>query len=158
MQNGGMDESLTAKTVDIGLVATDWWRENGGRLLPGEGDGLTVFEVLYEDGCRYFGFTKTGVFQRLGELSNGSLEVRSGSFVVEHCRQMYYVVRCVASGLDKRGAKELREMLVVAAPDGVARIDGTTAVSPKCWLQEDDDDVEVMTFAEWAKTGNGGLK
>jgi len=91
------------------------------------------------------------------ELSNGLLDVRSNPFVSAHCRQMSFVVRCVASNLDKGHGRELRELLVSEAPAGVLRIDGTTAMSPKCWLKEAED-VEVMTFAEWAKTTNGGLK
>ena len=38
--------------------------------------GVTVFEILYQDGCRYFGFTGTSVFKRLVELSNGLVDVR----------------------------------------------------------------------------------
>ena len=139
-------------SADMNLVAKDWWRDSGGALVPGEDDGVTVFEILFQDECRYFGFTGTSVFERLVELSNGLVDVRSNSFVGEHCRGMSYVVRCVASNLDRGTGRELRELLVSEAPDGVLRIDGTTAMSPKCWLKEGDDDVEVMTFAEWAKT------
>ncbi|MCY4417174.1 MAG: hypothetical protein OXE87_12840 [Chloroflexi bacterium] len=146
------------ESVDTHLVARDWWESDGCRLLPGEADEVTVFEVLHQDGCRYFGFTGTGVYERLGELLNGLRDARSSSFVVEHCRQMSYVVRCVASNLDRGTGRELRELLVSQAPDGVARIDGTAAVSPGCWLKESDDDVEVMTFAEWAKMTSGGSK
>ena len=127
-------------------------------LLPGEDDGATVFEILFQDGCRYFGFTGTSVFERLVELSNGLVDVQSNSFVSEHCRQMSYFVRCVASNLERGVGRELRELLVAEAPDGVSRIDGTKAMSAKCWLKEGEDDVEVMTFAEWAKTTSGGFK
>ena len=138
-------------SADMNLVAKDWWRDSGGALVPGEAGGVTVFEILYQDGCRYFGFTGTNVFERLVELSNGLVDVQSNAFVSEHCRQMSYVVRCVASNLDRDVARELRELLVAEAPDGGLRIDGTTVMSPACWLKEGDDDVEVMTFAEWAK-------
>ena len=144
-------KSLTDQFVDVHLVARDWWRESNGALLPSEAGGVTVFEILYQDGCRYFGFTGTSVFERLGELSNGLVDVRSNGFVSEHCRQMSYFVRCVASNLERSAGRELRELLVSEAPDGVSRIDGTTVMSPACWLKEDDDGVEVMSFAEWAK-------
>ena len=140
------------------LLATLWWQESDTRLLPGEAGGLTVFEILYEDGCRYFGYTGKSVFERLTELSNGILDVRSNAFVVDHCRQVTYVVRSVASNFDRDGARELRELLVAEAPDGSLRIDGTTVMSPACWLKEGDDRVEVMSFAEWAKTMSGGFK
>ena len=151
-------DGVLDRSADLGLLASDWWQENDGRLLPGEAGGVTVFEILYQDGCRYFGFTGTSVFERLVELSNGLVDVRSNSFVGEHCRRLSYVVRCVASNLDRGTGRELRELLVSEAPDGVSRIDGTTAMSPKCWLKEGDDDVEVMTFPEWAKTKSGGFK
>ena len=143
--------ALTLSPADQIRVARDWWFHDGGRLLPGEA-GVTVFEILYQDECRYFGFTGSSVFERLVELSRGLVDVRSNGFVSEHCRQMSYVVRCVSSDLDRGLARELRELLVAEAPDGVSRIDGTTVMSSACWLKEGGDDVEVMTFAEWAKT------
>ena len=143
--------------MDVSSYVAQWWQESDGSLLPGEAGGVTVFEILYEDGCRYFGYTGKSVFERLVELSNGLVDVRSNGFVSEHCRQMSYVVRCVASNLDRGTGRELRELLVSDAPDGVSRVDGTTAMSPKCWLKEGDDDVEVLTFAEWAKTMSGGF-
>ena len=144
---------LLPSPADQIRVARDWWYHDGGRLLPGEVDGVTVFEILYQDECRYFGFTGSSVFERLVELSHGLVYVRSNGFVSEHCRQMSYVVRCVSSDLDRGVARELRELLVAEAPDGVSRIDGTTVISSACWLKEGGDDVEVMTFAEWVKTG-----
>ncbi len=145
-------------SAEMNRIATDWWRDSSGALVPGEGEGVTVFEILFQDDCRYFGFTGTSVFERLVELSNGLVDVRSNSFVGEHCRRLSYVVRCVASNLDRGTGRELRELLVSEAPDGVLRIDGTTAMSPKCWLKKGDDNAEVMTFAEWAKTTSGGFK
>ena len=139
------------------MTARDWWLEGDAGLLPGEVGGVTVFEILYEDGCRYFGYTEMSVFKRLAELSDGLVDVRSNGFVSEHCRHMPYVVRCVASNLDRGGARELRELLVAEAPDGGLKIDGTTVTSPACRLQEGDDGVEVMSFEEWAKTMSGGF-
>ena len=150
-------DGVLDRSADLGLLASDWWQENDGRLLPGEAGGVTVFEILYQDGCRHFGFTGTNVFDRLVELSNGLVDGRSNGFVSEH-RQLSYVVRCVATNLDRGTGRELRELLVSEAPDGALRIDGTTVISPACSLKEGDDDVVVMTFAEWAKTTSGGLK
>ena len=150
-------EVVLDRSVDAAMVAGHWWQESDGPLSPGEG-GITVFEIVFQDECRFFGFTGKSVFERLVELSNGLVDVRSNSFVSEHCRQMSYVVRCVASNLDRGGARELRELLVAEAPDGGLRIDGTTVMSAVCWLKEGEDDVEVMSFAEWAKTTSGGFK
>ena len=150
----GVPDSL----AEMNLAARDWWLGDDARLLPGEVGGVTVFEILYEDGCRYFGYTGKSVLERLAELSNGLVDVRSNGFVSEHCRQLAYVMRCVASNLDQGGARELRELLVAEAPDEDLRIDGTTVMSPACRLKEGDDGVEVMSFAEWAKTTSGGFK
>ena len=98
------------------------------------------------------------MFERVVELSNGVVDVRSNPFISEHCGQMTYVVRCVASNLDRAEARAVRESLVAGAPDGRFQIDGTTVMSADCWLKETEDGVEVMSFAEWAKTTGGGLE
>ena len=150
------EKPLEASADPALFVAARWADSDGGRL-PGEESGITLFEILFQDGCRHFAFTGTSVFERLVKLSSGSADVRSNPFLSAHCRQMSYVVRCVASNLDQGAGRELRDLLVAGAPSGVSRIDGTTAMSPDCWLKEGED-VEVMTFAEWAKTTGGGPK
>ena len=42
---------------DPSEIARHWWQESDGLLLPGETGRVTVFEILFQDGCRYFGFT-----------------------------------------------------------------------------------------------------
>ena len=144
------------------MVAGRWWQESYAPLLAGEVHGVTVFEILFQDQCRYFGFTGMSVFERLVELSSGVLDVRSNAFVSEHCRQLPYVVRCVASNLHRTAGRELRDLLVAQAPDeDVLRIDGTTVTSLHCWIKKGDggdSGVGVMSFAEWAKNESGGLK
>ena len=143
------------RLAEMNLAAKDWWLSADAKLLPGEACGVTVFEILYGDGCRYFGYTGMSVFERLAELSNGFLDVRSSAFVISHCRQVSYVVRCVASHLDQGQGRALRELLVVEAPREMLRIDGTAVMSPDCWVKEGEDGPEAMSFAEWAKTRNG---
>ena len=92
------------------------------------------------------------------ELSNGLVDVRSNPFVSEHSRQMSYEVRCVASDLDRGAARELHELLVAEAPDTYFRRDGTTVMAASCWMRQDANGVEVMSFAEWAKKTSEGLK
>ena len=149
-------DTVPDRSAELKLVVGNWWRERDARLLPGEAGGVTVFEILYEDGCRYFGYTDKGVLERLAELSSGLVDVRSDGFVSEHCRQLAYVVRSVETNLDRGEARKLQELLVAEAPDEGLRIDGTTVMSPDCWLKEGDDGVEVMSFSERAKTMSGG--
>ena len=149
-----MDKEITSneRSAEIHQLVTDWWQESGYPLLPGEGDGVTLFEVRFQDGCRYFGLTEIGVFERLVELSRGLVDIRSSLFVSGHCRHMCYVVRCLASGLDRGVATNLREEVVAEAPDGYSPVDGATVVSAGCWLNGGSDPTVVMSFAEWAKS------
>ena len=138
-------------SMEMGGMVTDWWQEDGRPLLPGEGDGVTLFEVRFQDQCRYFGLTEIGVFERLVELSKGLVDVRSSLFVSGHCRHMCYVVRCLASGLDRGVATNLRAEVVGKAPDEYCPVDEATVVSGGCWLSGGSDPTVVMSFAEWAK-------
>ena len=158
MDDGLKREGDAGRPGDPVLVAGHWWQENYRPLLPGETDGVTVFEILFQDQCRYFSFTGMSVFERLVELSSGVLDVRSNAFVSEHSRQLPYVVRCVASSLSRAAARELRDLLVAGAPDDRLRIDGTTVTSVDCWIKTAQEGVVVMSFAEWAKNERGGLK
>ena len=139
--------------VDMNLMATEWWREDRKRLLPGEAGGATVFVVEFQDGCCYFGYTGRSVVARLGELLGGSYDWGSDDFMTRHSKEMPYVVRCVASNLDRYQARSLRNLLVSMAPRDDYEGKSTAAVSSRCWLREGDSDgagdVEVMTFAEW---------
>ena len=125
-------------------------------LLPGEDGGTTVFVVQFQDGCRYFGYTRRGVFARLGQLFGGAHDWGSDDFVTRHCQAMAYVVRCVATNLDRYDARCLRALLVSKAPDDYT-VFNTAVVSGGCWLQageaDDDDCVEEMSFADWVEQG-----
>ena len=58
-------EGAFDRSIDAAMVAGHWWQESNGVLLPGENGHITVFEILFQDECRYFGFTGTTVFRRL---------------------------------------------------------------------------------------------
>ena len=138
--------------VETHLVARDWWREDDTRLLPGEGGGATVFTVEFEDGCRYFGYTRKNVFGRLSELMGGPLDRGSDGFVREHGQRMAYLVYCVTSGMERSRARELRDQLVSQAPGDVYVACGTTVTTSDCWLRECETEAEVLSFSEWTKT------
>ena len=120
--------------VDAFMTARHWWREDESRLLPGEEGASTVFVVDFSDGCRYCGYTSESVFSRLGELMGGPFDSGSNDFVMEHGRRMVYLVRCVASGMDERQARELRNLLVSESLGEWAGSNGTTLESAGCWL------------------------
>ena len=145
-------DGVSDRSVEMDVVARDWWRDDDARLLPGEEGGATTFMVEFEDGCRYCGYTGGSVFERLRQLMGGSCDRGSNDFVREHGQQMVYVVWCVASNLDRSRARELRNQLASQAPGDLFVVDGTTLTASDCWLKEGAPEVEVMTFAEWANS------
>ena len=50
-------------------VARDWWAAAGSGWLPGEVGGVTVFAIHFADGCCYFGYTGSRVFDRVCALA-----------------------------------------------------------------------------------------
>ena len=104
--------------------ARDWWHDDPVCLLPGEEGGHTVFVIEFYDGCKYFGYTRKSVFARLASLMSESGGWGSNTFVREHGGSVPYVVRCVASNLDQRQGRQLRDLLVARAPGDVYVADG----------------------------------
>ncbi len=147
-----MGESLTVKTLDIGPVATDWWRENDARLLPGEEGAYTVFAVAFWDGCAFVDYTQGNAFERVSELAFGPVEVWRDDFVASHAVEMAYIVRCVASDLTRGDAVEVATRLVVAAPRGMELRGKGVLEHPQCFLGEHAPEPVTMSFGEWVKT------
>ena len=65
---------------------------------------------------------------------------------------MAYLVWCVASGLDRSRARELRDQLASQAPSDLYVADGTTVTASSCCLKKSASEAEVMSFSDWAKT------
>ena len=152
MENGGMDKPLTVTPVDLGLVATDWWRENEARRLPGEGSGYTVFAVEFFDGCLFFDYTQELAFERVSELAFSPVEIWRDPFVASHAVAMAYLVRCVASDLTGSDGLELADRLVLAAPRGMALWGRRVLEHPECFLGENVMEPVSMSFGEWVRT------
>ena len=146
------------RMVEMNLVAKEWWSGADTRLLPGEEGGVTVFAILFWDGCQYLRLTDSDVFERVDDLVASHLYERQSSFVAEHCGRMGAVVRVVASGLDVVAAAELRDELVAQAPDEMRRVNSDLLEAPDCFLAEVAAEPVRMTFAEWAKTREEGEK
>lgn len=144
-------DGVRGQSEEMYLIASDWWREDGVRLLPGEKGGTTVFVLEYQDGCRYVGCASRSVFGRLAELMAGPLAPGSDEFVREHGRRMAYLVHCVASNLDRSRAGELRDELVSQAPSDAYVVSGTAVTTSDCWLIEGEPEVKVLSFSEWAE-------
>ena len=87
---------------DAFKFARDWWHDDPVCLLPGEEGGHTVFVIEFYDGCKYFGYTRKSVVARVASLMS-----------------VPYVVRCVASNMDQRQGRQLRDLLVARAPGDV---------------------------------------
>ena len=152
-------DGVLDRSADLGLFASDWWQENDGRLLPGEADGVTVFVVEFQDGCRYLGHTDStdsGVFERVDDLVASPLDERRSVFVAEHCARMGSVVRCIASNLDVAAAAALRDEPVLKAPDVMRKVDAASLEARECFLAEVATEPVRMSFAEWVKTREEG--
>ena len=145
-------EGVPGPSSDALMTARHWWREDAARMLPGEKGGSTVFEISFWDGCRYVGHTDSTVFECVDDLVASPLYERRSAFVAEHCARMGSVVRCIASDLDGVAAAELRDELVLQAPDAMRRVDGVGLEVPGCFLAEVPVEPVRMSFAEWIKT------
>ena len=99
--------------------ARDWWHDDPVCLLPGEEGGHTVFVIEFYDGCKYFGYTRKSVVAWVASLMSESGGWGSNAFVREHGGSVPYVVRCVASNMDQRQGRQLRDLLVARAPGDV---------------------------------------
>ena len=104
---------------DAFKFARDWWHDDPVCLLPGEEGGHTVFVIEFYDGCKYFGYTRKSVVARVASLMSESGGWGSNAFVREHGGSVPYVVRCVASNMDQRQGRQLRDLLVARAPGDV---------------------------------------
>ena len=112
-----MSQSLTANETPDGLVdasafAAEWWGSAEGRRLPGEAAAFTVFAIEFWDGCRYVGVTDMSILDAVDDLVASPFLERRSLFVSDHCGQMGYVVRCVASDVAQDLAEQLRSALV----------------------------------------------
>ena len=140
---------------DPSTAARQWWREDASRLLPGEVQGVTVFEIRFWDGCRHLDHTDgvaQTVFERVDDLVASPHPERRSFFVADHCARMGAVVRCIVSDLDSVAAVELLKELVAHGPEGLRNVDEASLEARACFLSEVPEELQRMTFAEWMKT------
>ena len=114
--------------------ARDWWHDDVARLLPGEERDHTVFVVDFYDGCKHFGYTKEYVTYRIASLVADLGSWGVNVFVEEHARCVPYVVRCIRSGMDEGGARQLRSLLVRLAPANKRVGSKTMVETADCWI------------------------
>ena len=127
----------TYTTAQLARLAAEWWRDDLTRTLPGEEGGYTVFTLDFYDGCKYFGYTKESIQDRIATLGSNIGPWQPNQFVMEHCSdQVPYIVRCIASNLAKQAAKELRDFLIALAPEEGLRGRGPTTSAKKCWVSK----------------------
>ena len=123
------------RPVDVSEVGRQWWLHADSRRLAGE-DVVTVFEVLFWDGCRHFGYpdaTMPSVMDCIDALIASPFREQRNAFVGEHCARMGSVVRIVSAGVDPVVAKELRDELVTQAPDAMRRVYEGSLEAPECF-------------------------
>ena len=111
--------------------------------IGGVPNRFTVFVIDFSDGCRYFGWTRDSVASRVAALISDVGGRGANPFVQEHAGGVPYLVRCVASNLDEREARELRNLLVSQAPVVRGDGDGTTVVSSGCRLPRSFAEKEI---------------
>lgn len=136
MSNKPIPDGLRKEFHDRIVFADQWWQnaESEGHQLPGEENLNTVFVIDFYDGCRYFGYTNESVTYRVASLAFHLGSWGTTSFVENHARRVPYVVRCIASNLEDRDAKEVRDLMAARAPENFTHAYGTTVQSPDCWL------------------------
>ena len=141
-------DGAPGRLAEMNLVARDWWSGAEARLLPGEAGGVTVFVIDFADGCRFFGYTGSRVFDRVSALVMKRGAYTANEFVSDHAVRVPYVVRCVASGLGRGDARELRSFLVLLGPSSSAWAGRSVVQSACCWLTDDEVVGDSLPFSE----------
>ena len=131
------------------LVARDWWSGANSRMLPGEIGGVSVFVIEFADRCHSFGYTGSRVFGRVSTLVMKGGAYPANAFVSGHAARVPYLVKCVASGLGRGDARELRDSLVVLGPSNSVRAGRSVVESACCWLADDEVVGDSLPFSEF---------
>ena len=144
--------NLYDRSVAASSFATDWWQADDGRL-PGETGDVSVFVIDFADGCRFFGYTGSLVFDRVVELVTKRGPYSANEFVSGHAAEVPYVVKCIASGLGRNEARLLRDLLVTVAPARSPGAGRSVVPSENCWLAEDEPRGESLPFSAFGSLG-----
>ena len=139
---------LLPRSSESNQFAKNWWNDEKARPLPGEDQDHTVFVIDFYDGCKYFGYTKEFVACRAASLATPMGGWGPNAFVQEHAQHVPYVIRCIRSNLDDQGAKELRGLLIAAAPENVHRGRGSSIQTQGCWLLHHEESPDTIPFLE----------
>ena len=141
-------DGIPDRFIEAFTTARDWWSGADARLLPGEAGGVTVFVIDFADGCRFFGYTGSRVFDRVSVLVTKRGAYMANEFVSDHAVRVPYVVRCVASGLGRSDARELRNFLVLLGPSRSAGAGRSVVESASCWLADDEVVGDSLPFSK----------
>ena len=141
-------EGAPDRLAGMNLVARDWWSGADAQLLPGEIGGVSVFVIEFADGCHFFGYTGSRVFDRVSTLvmKRGA---SANAFVSGHAARVPYLVKCVASGLGRRDARQLRDLLVLLGPSRSVGVGRSVVESACCWLADDEAVGDSLPFSEF---------
>ncbi len=157
-----MNQSLTANETPDGLVdasafAAEWWGSAEGRRLPGEAAAFTIFAIEFWDGCRYVGVTEMRILDAVDDLVASPFLERRSLFVSDHCGQMGYVVRCVASDMAQDLAEQLRSALVEQLTVDSNPNEAGTVVGDGCVFAAVPKAPIRKSFGEWVNTREQGV-
>ena len=133
--------------LELAGFAREWWLGAATGLLPGEAGGVSVFVIDFADGCRFFGYTGSRVFDRVCALAMRRGAYKTNFFVSGHAVEVPYMVRCVASGLGRSDARQLRDFLVMLGPSRSAGAGRSVVESDFCWLADDEAARESLPFS-----------
>ena len=103
--------------------------------------------------CRRVSFLRlhggSRVFDRVSALVMKRGPYTANVFVSDHAVRVPYVVRCVASGMGRSDARELRDFLVLLGPSRSAGAGRSIVESEDCWLTDDDEVGDSLPFSEF---------
>lgn len=134
MEQSAVPSDLPDFLVERVQFAKAWWGDDQTRPLPGEDLGHTVFVIKFYDGCKVFGYTKEDVTYRAASMAAHLGGWSTHPFVEEHARCVPYVVRCIRSGMDQSGARQLRSLLVSLASANKLVGSKTMVETADCWI------------------------
>ena len=92
MEKQSKTEVVPGPSIDPSMTARHWWSGADARLLPGEAGGVSVFAIAFADGCCFFGYTGSRVFDRVSELVMKRGAYPANDFVSGHAARVPYLV------------------------------------------------------------------
>ncbi len=88
--------------------------------IAGETGAWSVYRVVFDDGCDYFGYTNNVIAWKVDELCDPAHRSAVPRLVLHH-REMEMTIECLASGLDRGDAQRVRNRMLERTQDESSR-------------------------------------